>query len=98
MNPNLKRKVVWCYSWEDLKDQIKGSDIVIAGSNRNNERIVKYCKINSIFLVIHKNPASLDPDTNIIPDLYILNNKDYLNRLKKFKYFSKNDYLKKLKF
>ena len=23
-----KRKVVWCYSWEDLKDQIKGSDIV----------------------------------------------------------------------
>ena len=92
-----KRKVVWCYSWEDLKDQIKGSDIVIAGSNRNNERIVKYCKINSIFLVIHKNPASLDPDTNIIPDLYILNNKDYLNRLKKFKYFSKNDYLKKIK-
>lgn len=92
-----KRKIEWCYSWEDIKNQIRGSDIVIAGSNRNNERITKYCKINSIFLAIHKNPASLDPDTNVIPDLYILNNKDFLNRLKKFKYFSKNDYQEKIK-
>ncbi len=92
-----KRNVAWCYSWEDIKKQITGSDIVIAGSNRNNERLTKYCKINSIFLVIHKNPASLDPDTNVIPDLYILNNKDFLNRLKKFKYFSKKDYLTKIK-
>jgi hypothetical protein len=96
--PEFKeRKVAWCYSWEDIKDQVKGSDIVIAGSNRNNEKLAKYCKINSIFLVIHKNPASLDPDTNVIPDLYILNNKDFLNRLKKFKYFSKKDFLKKIK-
>ena len=92
-----KRKVEWCYSWEDIKNQIKGSDIVIAGSNRNNERLTKYCKINSIFLVIHKNPASLDPDTSIIPDLYILNNKDFLNRLKRFKYFSRGDYSSKIK-
>ncbi len=92
-----KRKVVWCYSWEDIKDQVKGSDIVIAGSNRNNERLAKYCKVNSIFLAIHKNPASLDPDSNVVPDLYLLNNRDFLNRLKKFKYFSKNDYSKKIK-
>ena len=48
-------------------------------------------------MTIHKNPASLDPDTNIIPDLYILNNKDYLNRLKNLNIFQKMITLKKIK-
>lgn len=66
-----------------IKDYIKNYQIVVTGSCREINWLVKFCKLNNIFLVVHKNPANFDSDGDFAADLYLVHSNYLINKKNK---------------
>lgn len=73
----INAKTIWIESWSILKKLIKENDIIVLGSYRNNQWLVEYSRLNNKVVLIHKNPANLDFETGIMPNIFCL--KDHLD-------------------
>ena len=76
-------QTIWIYRWSQLKKLIKKTDILILGSFRNNEWIIEYARRRNKIVILHKNPANIDSEGEILPNIYFTKNKYETENIKK---------------
>ena len=65
---------------------------LILGSFRNNEWIIEYARRRNKIVILHKNPANIDSEGEILPNIYFTKNKyETENIKKKFSNIASND-------
>ncbi len=94
------KKYVFLNNWNYLYKIFKKNDIVILTSYRDNQKLISYCRLRNIPVIVLQYPASWDGFGEISPSLYLALNKDDKNfynwkyNNKKFYKVSHNDEVK----
>tara|TARA_B100000035_G_C20992970_1_gene551114 strand:+ start:287 stop:1543 length:1257 start_codon:yes stop_codon:yes gene_type:complete len=76
----LSKKINILDNKKSIKQYLIKKQIVVTGSCRDNDWLIKFCKLNNIFLAIQKNPANFDTDGTINPDLYLVHSNYLINK------------------
>ena len=86
----VKNNTIWINKWTQLYKLIDNHEIIILGSFRDNLKIVSYARLKNKIVLVHKNPANLDNDGCILPNIYCLKSNEeketILTEIKKKKF------------
>ena len=67
-----EHQTIWIEKWTELKRLIKKHDVIILGTNRNSTWLIEYIRSLGKIVLIHKNPSTIDIDSNLTPNIRCL--------------------------